>query len=352
VDPKPNEQQLAIIDTATRFAQRLRTSMRATEASGVSEELWQAWQGLDLLRMDWPTGHGGFEAGRLAKVMTLEALAFGDAAATLALDRVSWVCSPLFEIPEVAKRVISEIEQGATFAPALVVDDDNRLELSNHRIAGQLDWVGVSAPTSLFVMRGRQLACIRSGIESSRRPVGALHALGGSAIELDGSPDWLVELDPRAARRLRGCWRVYLAAVLVGLAEAASRQTREFCLERVTFGKKVAHHQAIAFLLADMEIAVEAARLLVWQEAGQLDADPAREAGHSAFIQAVEAALFVTNYAVQLHGSHGYVEDFPVEKWMREARAISVLTGGVDGARADGAAAMLASWGTAGRVAP
>ncbi|MGE0870661.1 MAG: acyl-CoA dehydrogenase family protein [Kofleriaceae bacterium] len=341
MNPRPTEQQASIVETATRFAKQLRAAMRASEASGMSAELSQAWHGLDLLRMDWPSARGGFEVGRLTKVMTLETLAFGDAAATLALDRVSWVCSPMLELDAIASKVIAEIDATSAFVPALVVDADARLELGAQHCRGSVEWVGATSPTGLFVMRGDQLAYFRSGFTATPRALGALHALGGSAVEIDGAPAWLLDLPSTTGRRVRGSWRLYLAAVLVGLAEAASRQTREFCLERVTFGKKVAHHQAVAFLLADMEIAVEAARLLLWQEAGQLDADPHAVAGHAAFLQAVECALFVTNYAVQLHGSHGYVEDFPVEKWMREARAIALMTGGVDAARADLGAQMV-----------
>ncbi|MGE0545512.1 MAG: acyl-CoA dehydrogenase family protein [Kofleriaceae bacterium] len=335
MNPRATEQQASIVETATRFAKQLRAAMRASEANGVSSELAQAWHALDLIRMDWPSSRGGFEVGKLTKAMTLETLAFGDAAATLALDRVSWVCSPLLEVDAIADRVIAEIDGKAAFTPGLVVDSDRRLELDAQRCRGAVEWLGATAPTQLFVMRGDQLAYLRAGFTATPRALGALHALGGSAVNIDGAPEWMIDLTPAAASRLRGSWRLYLSAVLVGLAEAASRQTREFCLERVTFGKKVAHHQAVAFLLADMEIAVEAARMLLWQEAGQLDADPKAVAGHSAFVQAVECALFVTNYAVQLHGSHGYVEDFPVEKWMREARAIALITGGVDAARAD-----------------
>ncbi len=349
MNPKPTEQQLAIVDTAAKFATKLRAAMRATEAAGVSDELRQAWAGLDLLRMDWPSTLGGFEVGRQTKVMTLEALANGDAAATLSLDRASWICSPMLATNALAEQTTVDIaEQAARFAPSLFVDIDHTLWVSGDWIRGDIEYICGAAPDRLYVMQGDRMACVALGtlnthhFQATSRSVGALHALGGASVHLDAPLHWVRELGSSEARRLRGCWRTYLAAVLVGLAEAASRQTREFCLERVTFGKKVAHHQAVAFLLADMEIAVEAARLLLWQEAAQLDAEPAAEAGHTAFVQAVEAALFVTNHAVQLHGSHGYVEDFPVEKWMREARAISLITGGIDAARADITAAMLA----------
>jgi len=130
--------------------------------------------------------------------------------------------------------------------------------------------------------------------------------------------------DARATLALREpANRLEMAAILCGVSRAAYEHARAYCLERTTFGRVVAHHQGVAFMLADMAIAVEAAWLMV-------------DAQHSlAFLQARECALSVTVDAVQLLGAAGYVKDHPVEKWMREARELTMSFGGEDAALAE-----------------
>ena len=83
-----------------------------------------------------------------------------------------------------------------------------------------------------------------------------------------------------------------------------------------------------------MATAVDTARLLLWDAAWRLDSgEEAREACASAYVEAVEQAMFVTPNAVQILGGHGFMQDYPVEKFMREARALGLLWGGVDIAR-------------------
>ena len=240
----------------------------------------------------------------------------------------------------VAERVAERLSEPA-WQPSFFVDEDERLQERDGGLHGELPYLPTERCDTLYVLAGRRLYAIDLEREACLATTpGALHALGACTLKLEGlRPIWSVQLDRKEASAVRGGWRLYLAAVLVGLSQAASLETREFCLERVTFHKKVAHHQAVSFLLADMEIAVDAARLAVADAAISLDSGDANSC-HGAYAQAIECALFSTDLGVQLHGSHGYVEDYPVEKWMREARAIALLAGGLDGARADLSAQM------------
>jgi alkylation response protein AidB-like acyl-CoA dehydrogenase len=98
-----------------------------------------------------------------------------------------------------------------------------------------------------------------------------------------------------------------------------------------------------------MASAVDGARLLTWDAAWRLDrGDPAVEPCATAFAEAAEQAMFVTPNGVQILGGHGFMQDYPVEKYMREARALGLLVGGVDRAREDAGRALVA---TEGRVA-
>jgi acyl-CoA dehydrogenase len=115
--------------------------------------------------------------------------------------------------------------------------------------------------------------------------------------------------------------RTLVAAGSVGLARAAFEYTREYTKERTTFGKRIIDHQAIGFRLADMATRIEAARLMVWRAAKTLDAGESASIESSmAKVFAAETAMFCTWGAVQSLGGWGYSREYPVERWMRDAK--------------------------------
>jgi alkylation response protein AidB-like acyl-CoA dehydrogenase len=130
----------------------------------------------------------------------------------------------------------------------------------------------------------------------------------------------------------------------VGVARASFEIARDYAKEREAFGAPIATKQAIAFKLADMAIEIDSARMLAWEAAWRLDAGlEATEAAAGAFAEASEQGVFVGANAVQILGGHGFMQDYPVEKRMREARALGLLLGGLDAAREDAAAVITAS---------
>jgi alkylation response protein AidB-like acyl-CoA dehydrogenase len=130
--------------------------------------------------------------------------------------------------------------------------------------------------------------------------------------------------------------RLVAAAILLGVAQAAQSYAATYMETRETFGKTLNQHQGLAFIFADMAMATDGAELLLHKAAWTAgEARPIALA--DAYLETVEAALFTTSYGVQLLGGHGFMHDHPVEKWMREARALSLLFGGVDSARRDAA---------------
>jgi alkylation response protein AidB-like acyl-CoA dehydrogenase len=125
--------------------------------------------------------------------------------------------------------------------------------------------------------------------------------------------------------------RVILGASATGMARAALEYAVEYAKERVQFGKPIAQHQAVAFRLADMATRVDAARLLVWRAARKLDAgQPARHESAMAKLYAAEAAMWCTWAAVQTLGGWGYSREYPVEKWMRDAKLEEIEEGTSD----------------------
>jgi alkylation response protein AidB-like acyl-CoA dehydrogenase len=125
--------------------------------------------------------------------------------------------------------------------------------------------------------------------------------------------------------------RVTLGASATGLARAALEYASDYAQERVQFGKPIAEHQAVAFRLADMALRVDASRLLVWRAARLLDAgERATTEAAMAKLHASEAAMWCTWAAVQTLGGWGYSREYPVEKWMRDAKLEEIEEGTSD----------------------
>ena len=122
--------------------------------------------------------------------------------------------------------------------------------------------------------------------------------------------------------------RLGIAACATGLAQAALDAAVDYANERTTFGRKIVDHQGLGFLLADMAAAVDSAR------ATYLDAARRRDLGRPYGRQAsvaklvcTDAAMKVTTDAVQVLGGYGYTRDFPVERYMREAKIMQIFEG-------------------------
>ena len=122
--------------------------------------------------------------------------------------------------------------------------------------------------------------------------------------------------------------RVALAALAIGVARSAFEYARDYAKQRVQFGAPIATKQAIAFMLAEMAIEVDAARLMAWEAAWKLDRgeDACKEA-YLAKEYASKAALFVTDSAVQTLGGYGFIREYPVERMLRNARGFASFEG-------------------------
>jgi alkylation response protein AidB-like acyl-CoA dehydrogenase len=122
--------------------------------------------------------------------------------------------------------------------------------------------------------------------------------------------------------------RLGVSAVAVGLAQSALDVAVAYALEREAFGKRIVDHQGVAFLLADMAAAVESARATYLVAARRKDAGKpyARQASIAKLV-ATDAAMRVTTDAVQVLGGAGYTREFPVERYMREAKVMQIFEG-------------------------
>lgn len=122
--------------------------------------------------------------------------------------------------------------------------------------------------------------------------------------------------------------RIGIAAQALGIAEAALEAATNYAKERVQFGKPIVANQGVAFKLADMATAVEAARLLVYRAANlRTQGLPCGKEASMAKLFASKTAVDVAIDAVQIFGGYGYTEDYPVERYFRDAKVTEIYEG-------------------------
>ncbi len=122
--------------------------------------------------------------------------------------------------------------------------------------------------------------------------------------------------------------RVGVGAQALGIAEGAFEEAVKYAKERVQFGKPIAKQQAIAFMLADMKMKIEAARLLVYKAAYDMsNGIPYSVDAAIAKKFASDAAMEITTNAVQVFGGYGFTREYPVERMMRDAKITQIYEG-------------------------
>ncbi|MBI4594379.1 MAG: acyl-CoA dehydrogenase [Candidatus Rokubacteria bacterium] len=122
--------------------------------------------------------------------------------------------------------------------------------------------------------------------------------------------------------------RIGIAAQALGIAEGACERAVAYARERHAFGVPIGQHQMVQWMLADMATAIEAARLLVLQAAALKDAGrPYGAAAAMAKLFASEMAMKVTTDAIQVHGGHGYIREYQVERYFRDAKITQIYEG-------------------------
>jgi len=122
--------------------------------------------------------------------------------------------------------------------------------------------------------------------------------------------------------------RPVVAACAVGVARAAYEYAFQYAQERVQFGKPIMAKQAVRFMLADMATEIDAARLLTWRAAWRADQGlPSTVQASMAKVFAADMGMRATTDAVQILGGYGYMREYPVEKWMRDAKILQIVEG-------------------------
>jgi short/branched chain acyl-CoA dehydrogenase len=125
--------------------------------------------------------------------------------------------------------------------------------------------------------------------------------------------------------------RIAISALAVGLAQACLEESIRYAKERTTFGKPIGSRQAIAFAISDLAVAVEAARALTYKAAWLKDAGRSRrdvtQAAAIAKLYSTEAAVSATRVATQVFGGYGFMEEYPVARFYRDAKILEIGEG-------------------------
>jgi short/branched chain acyl-CoA dehydrogenase len=125
--------------------------------------------------------------------------------------------------------------------------------------------------------------------------------------------------------------RIAIAALAVGLAQGCLDAATRYASERVSFGAPIGSRQAVAFSLSDLAVSVEAARLLTYKAAWLKDAGrppgQIKQAASIAKLYSSEAAVAATRIATQVFGGNGFMEEFPVARFYRDAKILEIGEG-------------------------
>ena len=359
-----SDEQRAIRDMAREFAQ----NEIAPHAAQWERDRWIAdttvaqMGALGLLGMTVPEQWGGSFSDYVAYSLAIEEIAAADAStATMMSVHNSVGCGPILSWGTDAQKnmYLRDLASGNTVACFCLTEPQAGSEAHNLKTRAELvngEWVLNGAKQ--FVTNGKRakLAIVfavtdpalgKKGLSCFLVPTSTPGFLVGSPekkLGIRASDTCAITLQdcripedhllgPRgkglaiALSNLEG-GRIGIAAQALGIARAAMEAALAYAKARDQFGKKIIEHQSIANLLADMQTRTHAARLMIIHAAKMRDAGlPCLSEASQAKLFASELAEWVCSKAIQIHGGYGYLQDYPVERYYRDARITQIYEG-------------------------
>ncbi|KHL69193.1 acyl-CoA dehydrogenase [Pseudomonas flexibilis] len=363
-DIELTEEQRMIRDLARDFARaEIAPHAQAWEKAAWIDDATVAKLGeLGLLGMIVPERWGGSYIDYVAYALAVEEISAGDGAlGTLMSVHSSVGCGPIlnYGTPEQQDTWLPELASGRAIGCFALTEPHAGSEAHNLRTRAVLDngdWV--LNGTKQFVSNGKRakIAIVfavtdpelgKKGLSAFLVPTDTPgfivdrteHKMGIRASDTCGVTlrDCRVPaanlLGPRgkglaiALSNLEG-GRIGIAAQALGIARAAFEAALVYARERIQFDKPIIEHQSVANLLADMHTRINAARLLILHAARLRSAElPCLSEASQAKLFASEMAEYVCSKAMQIHGGYGYLEDYPVERYYRDARITQIYEG-------------------------
>ncbi len=357
-----SDEQRAIRDVVREFAAEeiAPGAADADREQSFPEDVWDGLAELDLTAMTVPEAYGGLDVDRVTYSVICEAVAEGSLAVATALGvhGLATSCIAEFGSDEQAERWLPDMAEGrpvGAFALSEPEAGSNPAGMSTvarrdgdeYVVDGEKQWITNGARSGVVILFAKtdpddpgsvtQFVVPKDtpGLEVGKKEDKlGLRASDTTELLFDGARIPAENrLTPEgeglsAALHILTGGRIGVAAQAVGLAQAALDDSLEYVQEREQFGGPIGDIQTVRHKLADMETKVRAGRALTRHAARLEDAgEDVRHEASVAKLFASEAAVDVTNEAVQIHGGYGYITDFDVERYYRDAKVTTIYEG-------------------------
>jgi len=342
--------QRAIRDTVREFAvEDIRPKAAdADREQSFPEECWDGLADIDITGLTTPAEYGGFDADKPTYALVNEELAYGSLAVATALSVhcLATSCIAQFGSEAVQDDWLPEMVDGrpvGAFALSEPQAGSNPREMSTtarrdgdeYVINGEKQWITNGKRSGVVIVFAKADPDDPDSITQFLVPKDTEGLTVGEKedkLGLRAVPEryQLTEEGKglAAALSILTTGRVAIAAQAVGLAQSALDEALDYAKEREQFDQPISEFQTIQHKLADMATNVQAARLLTWNAAQQLErGEDARAAASMAKYFASETAVEVANEAIQIHGGYGYTTDYPVERFYRDAKVTTIYEG-------------------------
>ncbi len=351
-------------DTMRRFCEE-RIEPNAAESDRTATFPWKSFEAcreLELPAMGIPVDYGGAGADGVTQAVMIEELArvCASTAVTLLISKLGMLPVMNFGSEALKRRYLPRIAGGEAQASYCLSEADAGSDVAamsaravrdgdTYLITGTKYWItnaGISDIYTVFAKTDpsaghRGISCFVVEAEWGVKVAKHEEKLG-----LRGSPTGEIVLDEvrvpaenlvgeegrgfHVAMHTLDRSRPTIGAQAVGIAQGAIDYAAGYMKERRAFGGPIADFQGLRFMLADMAMRTEAARTLVYRACSLVDGDPTGDlgmVGAMAKCFASDTAMSVTTDAVQLLGGYGYTKDFPVERYMRDAKITQIYEG-------------------------
>ena len=362
-DPTYTEEQLALVDTARKFAAEhiIPVAGEYDEKGEHPEEVFRAAWELGLMNVEVPEAYGGLGLSTLEGCLISEQLAYGCAGIATSI-----MCNHLAALPlmiagseEQKNKYLGWLTEELIFASYCCSEPEAGSDVAGMRtpltkdgdgwvLEGQKRWITNGGHASFYTgfatldpalrhkgitafVIPRDLKGVSVGKKENKMGQRASNTVDVIFEDVRLGPDNILGQPGQGfaiAMETFDKSRPMIAACAAGLIGRALDESANYAKERKTFGVPIAQHQAIQFMIAEMAMAQEATRLLFSKAAWEVD-HGIKRTSTSAIAKAMGAdlAMKATTDAVQVFGGYGYTKEYPVEKLMRDAKLLQIYEG-------------------------
>lgn len=363
MDFELGEDQKLMAEAAREFAEKklMPIAEKMDESEEVPKEIYAELAELGYFGMLLPEKYGGLDLDTLSYVCAMEELARGSAAVMVGLSvHNSLCCRAIYEYGSefLKNKYLQKMASGEYFGsyclsePGAGTDAGSLRATADEKddgylINGTKSWITSAGHAKIFIVfaltdrpaGSKGISCFAIERDTPGLNLGAREKKMGikpsdtrevSFVDCKIPKENLIgEINKGfpIALSLLDNGRIGIAAQAVGIAQAAFEEAFKYAHEREQFGQAIANFQAIQFKLSDMALKIEAARLLTYKAAVLKDQGQSTKYCSMAKLFASESANWIANQAVQIHGGYGYVKEYAVERYFRDARVTEIYEG-------------------------